>query len=122
MIPFILSATLALLNSFTATVTIDGNEVDVGGSSEREQPVRLPSLKYRCTRLPVTHAAKTMSVMLGCADSADRPLFVIGALCRTDVPDNDLAVIVLNVAPDGEKPRPVQIALSCKTYREGYNL
>lgn len=122
MTPFILAAALSLLTHFSAEVTEAGVAVDIGGTADAEARVMLPTGKYRCTRLPVTHAAKTMSVMLGCADSADRPLFVMGALCRTDVPDNDLAVIVLNVAPDGEKPRPVQIALSCKTYREGYNL
>lgn len=117
-----LAAALSLATTFGANTGEGGTETDVGGTASEEVPIKLPTDKYHCNRLPVTYTGNTLAVMVGCTDREDKPLFIFGAMCRTDVPDADLAVIVLNVNEAGVKPRPVQIALTCSSKRTGYNL
>lgn len=112
---YLFAAALALVSQTSTTVSFGQTEIDLPGPDTAIIPVPLPTDKYKCVRLPVSRRDDTLSVFVGCSID-DKPAFMLAALCRTDVPDSDIAVLMLNVAKEGP-PRPVKIEVQCQTAR-----
>lgn len=114
-LPYLFAAALALVTQTNTTVSFGTTETPLLGPETAIIPIPLPTDKYKCVRLPVSRRDDTLSVFVGCAID-DKPAFMLAALCRTDVPDSDIAVLMLNVAKEGP-PRPVKIEVQCATGR-----
>lgn len=116
-LPYILAAMMGLVTSSEVKTTVNGVETQIEGNPHQIVPIPLPTKKFNCVRLPIKNANDTLTVAVGCADKDNHPLFLVGALCRTDVPDTDVSVLVLQASEDPDKSLPVQIAVQCSTAR-----